>query len=341
VAAVTIGSDGTGTITITRDPKFASETKNNDAIVGLKVGDTMLVAGPVTSSEGASVTRPVTRATGTPQAGAKVGLVRDVWLNPTEAGFKYVNVDITGPQGPLPAWWIKGSDASKWAVLTHGKGAGRSEMLRMAGPLVNAGFNVLTCSYRNDEGTTPSPDGLSHYGATEWEDLQACVSWAQDQGAQKLVLGGTSHGAAVTLGFMARSDLAGEVDALILDSPAASLPDVIDAAADFRKIPVVGLPIPESLQSVAAWLTAKRYGIDMGAVDYTDMAGLVKVPTLVIQGDADQSAPIAATDKFVAAFSDHIRYLKVPGAAHVLAWNVDPKGYEQAESQFLATTGLG
>jgi hypothetical protein len=182
---------------------------------------------------------------------------------------------------------------------------------------------------------------MVRYGATEWEDLQACVTWVLDKGVDKLVLGGVSHGAAVTLGFMAHSDLASQVDALILDSPAASLPDVIDAAADFRKIPVISAPIPESLQSVATWMTSQRYDVDMSAVDYTGMSDLVKIPTLVMQGEADQTSPLASTDKFVAAFTDHITYFKVPGAAHVLAWNINPSGYEAAEDKFLAGNGLG
>lgn len=340
VTAVDISVDGTGSITVTRDPVSAEKTKNNEVVVGLKVGDEILLAGPATEVSGAVVTRPVIEATTTPAVGDPVGLVRDIWLQPDQAGMDYTEVMIDGPLGPLPAWWIKGSDSEKWAVLTHGKGASRSEMLRMSRTLSEAGFNMVVCSYRNDAGTAASEDGMVRYGATEWEDLQACVRWALDRGAQRLVLGGASHGAAVTLGFMAKSELADQVDALIFDSPAASLPDVIDAAADFRTIPVIGTAVPESLQSVALWMTSWRYGVDMQEVDYPNMVGLITVPTLVIQGEDDETTPLLATDHFVAAFPEHITYVRVPGADHVLSWNVDPQKYDDAVRDFLTSAGL-
>lgn len=342
LTSVDLTAGGTGTITFTRDAQYADETKNNAAVVGIKAGDTLLIAGPASSVEGAAVTRPVTETIGAlPEPGATAGLVRDVWLDPTQLGLAYQDVSIEGPLGPLPAWVVPGADEGRWAVLTHGKGADRSEMLRMAGPLHEAGFNLLIVSYRNDPGAPQSEDQIHRYGATEWRDLQAAVEFVLDKGAAQLVLGGLSHGGAVTLGFMAHSDLADRVTAIILDSPAASLPDVLDAAAEYRRLPVVGAPIPESLEAVATWITGMRYGVDMAEVDYTGMAGLVTVPTLVFQGTADETAPQAATDKFAAAFGDKVTYVKVPGAEHVLSWNYDPQGYEDAVADFLSANGLG
>lgn len=342
ITAVQIGSNGAGTVTISRDEKYASETKNNAAVVGLKSGDTLLVAGPASSVDGASVTRPVTETIGeVPTTGSEIGLVRDIWLNPEQAGMKYEEIDIAGPRGKLPAWLIPGTDADRWAVLTHGKGASRSEVLRMAQPLSEAGYNILAISYSNDPGAPRTSDGHVHYGTVEWEDLQAAVKYALDAGAKDLVLGGASHGGAVTLGFMARSELANQVDALILDSPAASLRDVIDKASNYRTIPVINAPIPGSLKTVAIWLTGLRYGIDFEAVDYSGMPGLVKVPTLVMQGAADRTTPTGATDRFASAFPDQVKYIKVDGADHVLAWNLDPAGYQKVESQFLEANNLG
>ena len=128
------------------------------------------------------------------------------------------------------------------------------------------------------------------------------------------------------------------MDGLILDAPAASLGDVIDEAAEFRSLPVVGWGIPESLEDAAKLVVAWRYGVDFAAIDYANRTGLIKVPLLTFQGAADQSVPEAATARFMREGSGRGgTYVVVPDAGHVLSWNFDPKGYEAAIGEFLRT----
>jgi hypothetical protein len=226
--------------------------------------------------------------------------------------------------GQFPTWLIPGTRERRWAVLTHGKGAARSEMLRMARPLHEAGFNVLVITYRGDVGAPPYEDGMVTFGRDEWRELGAAVEYARDQGATTVVLGGASHGGAVTLGFLDRgAGLAAEVD-------------VIDEAAEFRTLPVVGLPIPESLEDVAKWMVSFRYGVDFSEVDYSGIEGLVQDPLLVFQGTGDRTVPQAVNDRFMTTGSGRGGdYVLVDGAEHVLAWNVDPEGFEERITQFL------
>jgi alpha-beta hydrolase superfamily lysophospholipase len=175
---------------------------------------------------------------------------------------------------------------------------------------------------------------MVHFGRTEWQELQAAVEYADARGAETIVLGGTSHGGAVTLGFLARGELARRVDGLILDAPASSFEDVIDEAAEFRSLPVVNQPIPESLEDAAKLAVAFRYGVDYSAVDYTDMSGLIDVPLLTFQGVEDRTVPKAVNDRFMREAGAGGTYEVVDGADHVLSWNVDPEAYEQAIEDF-------
>ncbi len=277
------------TVTILPDVADREETKFDEAVVGLAIDESLLVVGPATRGADGEQTRPVLDLIGdAPKVGDRYGLTRDVWLDPEQAGLDAQDVVISTPDGrQFPAWQVSAEDSSKWAILTHGKGASRSEMLRMARALHGEDYNVLIITYTGDVGAPPYDDGMVHYGRTEWQELEAAVEFADAAGAETIVLGGASHGGAVTLGFLARGNLARKVDGLILDAPASSLEEVIDEAAEFRSLPVVNQPIPESLEDAAKLAVAFRYGVDFSAIDYTDMQGLIGVPLLTFQGVED------------------------------------------------------
>ena len=331
--------DGTGeqaTVTILPDEAHRDEVKFDQSVVGLALGESLLVVGPATRGSDGSQTRPVLDVIGSaPNVGDRYGLTRDVWLDPEQAGLDAQDVVITTPDGrQFPAWQIAVEGSTKWAILTHGKGAARSEMLRMARALHKVDYNVLIITYTGDVGAPAYDDGMVHFGRTEWQELQAAVEYAEAEGAETIVLGGASHGGAVTLGFLARGELARKVDGVILDAPASSFEDVIDEAAEFRSLPVVDQPIPESLEDAAKLAVAFRYGVDYSAVDYSDMAGLVTVPLLTFQGSADETVPKAVNDRFMREAGARGTYEVVDGADHLLAWNVDSKAYDKAIKTF-------
>lgn len=338
VAALAVDDGGGATVTLTPDAQWAGDTSYDDSTVGITVGETLLVVGP----EGADGQRRVLDLQGElPDAGDRYGLARDVWLSAEQAGLSANDVTLRTLDGQrFPSWVIRDKGSTKWAVLVHGKNAARSEMLRLARPLHAAGYNVIIPTYTGDVGAPPSDDGMVHYGRTEWTDIEAAVQYAVDQEATKIVLGGASHGGAVALGLLAHSTLSRRIDGLILDSPASSLRDVIDEAAESRTLPVVGLPIPESLEDVAAWITSARYQVSFSAIDYTDMKGLVDVPLLTFQGADDTTVPQAVNDRFMREGAGQGgTYKVVPGAGHVQSWNVDPERYEDTVTAFVDKLG--
>ena len=338
--------DGTGeqpTVTILPDEADRDETTFDQAVIGLALDESLLVVGPATRAADGTQTRPVLEVIGSaPNVGDRYGLTRDVWLDPEQAGLDAKDVVISTPDGrQFPAWQITTKGSTKWAILTHGKGASRSEMLRMARALHDNKFTVLIITYTGDVGAPAYDDGMVHYGRTEWQELEAAVEFADAAGAETIVLGGTSHGGAVTLGFLARGNLARKVDGLILDSPVASFEDVIDEQGELRTLPVVNQPIPESLEDAAKIAVSFRYGVDFSAVNYTDIEDLIGVPVLTFQGVDDQTVPKAVNDRFMREAGAGGTYVVVDGADHVLSWNVDPEAYEQAIADFTKELDKG
>lgn len=336
VVAVRI-EDGRGSITLMPDT-LDPQSPYRNAVVGLAVGESLVVAGPAALASDGGQVREVRDLVGDPPPlGVRYGLARDVWLTPEQAGLDDRDIKLATLDGQeYPAWLIPGRRAERWAILTHGKGEARSEMLRLAQPLHRSGYNVLVLTHQGDVGAPPYEDGMVTYGRVEWTVVEAAVEFAGDRGAERIVLGGAGHGGAVTLGFLARSRLAGRVDGVILDAPVSSFEDVLDEAAEFRTLPVVGLAIPESLEEAAQLIVAFRYGVNFRAVNYTDQVGLIDVPLLTFQGTEDRTVAKPVNDRFMSEGSGRDgEYVIVPGAGHGLAWNVDPEAYEEQVREFL------
>ena len=332
--------DGQGTVTMTLDEKFANPDKYANATVGIQVGDSLIVVGPVTTGEGATVTRPILDLVGdVPAPGAAAGVNRDVWTSPDQLDLQYSDVSIVSEGVEYPAWVIPGTSTT-WAVLVHGKGGYPPEMLRMATTLHARGITCLLISYINDPDVPRSPDGMYGYGTLEVPQVEAAVEYAQSQGAQRIILGGVSHGAAISLGFLSTSDLAADVDAVILDSPPADLAGNIDAIGDTRSLPVVGLPIPESLESLAILITQWRYGIDFSDYDWTASADRITAPTLIFQGGKDTTVDVSTARDLATAMGTTATLVEQPDAQHVGSWNVDPEAYATAMTTFLDQAGL-
>lgn len=340
IASVTLDESGDAVITLNPDAEFAGDRKFDASVVGVAVGESLVVLGPQETT-GGTAPRPVLEVNGAlPAAGDRYGMTRDVWLTPEQAGLDADDVSFRTLEGQkFAAWRVRAKQSQRWAILTHGKGAPRSEMLRMGRPLHEAGYNLLIITYTNDEGAPASEDGMVHYGRSEWKDLEGAVQYALDREASQILLGGASHGGAVTLGFLAQSPLARRVDALILDAPVSNFGEVIDEQAEFKTLPG-GLAIPESLEDVAMWLVAARFGVSYSAVDYAGAAGLIQVPLLTFQGDADRTVPRVVNDHFMRTGSGQGgTYAVEEGADHLLSWNEDPEAYEERIATFLEQLG--
>ncbi|HEV2087572.1 MAG TPA: hypothetical protein VGR21_04595 [Cryptosporangiaceae bacterium] len=294
------------------------------------------VLGPVRVAAGDAVARPLTVKTGSaPRPGVQATLNKDVFVDPLSAhGTRFQNVSYGCAGGRCPAWFVPGTSTT-WAVMVHGKGGTRSEPLRALGTVVDAKMPALLVTYRNDVGAPPDPSGYYRYGDTEWQDVDSAVGYALAQGARRVVLFGWSMGGGIVASFLEHSPRANRVTGVVLDSPMLDFRRTVEYGASQRDLPVVGLPVPPPLTTVATAIAGWRYDIAWDRIDYLD-GGWLRVPTLIYHGTADLTVPIATSDDLARRRPDLVREVRVAGAEHTESWNADPGDYTAQLASYLA-----
>ena len=316
------------------DPAGQVPTLDGDDAYGLTwAGGYGQIAGP--GQGGEEVTHDFRLLAGeAPRAGTRVALDRrafppkpaDVLDHPVRP------VRVAAPLGRLPAWHAPGHSRT-WAVLVHGKGGDRAEMLRLMRSTVAVGMPSLAVTYRNDEGTTIDASEKYQYGRTEWRDLTAYVDWARRHGARKVVLVGASMGGGIIASYL-RQTPGAPVAGVVLDAPMLDLGATVSYGAERRVLPLLG-HVPAPLTYVAKQLAAVRYDLDWTQVDYLEDPSWLKVPTLVLHGGADETVPLATSEDLARARPELVRLERFAGASHVGSWNSDPQRYDAAVRRFL------
>lgn len=284
-------------------------------------------------ADGDRVTHQLTVLSGdAPLPGQRAALRRDAFPDVrTAVGRGVRDVSYRSPAGTFPAWLSDGSSTT-WAVLAHGRGATRTEMLRMMRTTAALGLPSLDITYRRD---AENGGGLAQFGQDEWIDVEAAVQYALDEGAEQVVLVGASMGGGICAAFLERSELAHHVVALVLDAPMLDFDATIAHGAAQRRLPVLGLPLPGPLTWTARQIAGQRYGIDSSRVDYLDDTAWLTVPALVFHGTSDDTVPDTVASRLAAAEPLRAQHVSVEGAEHVESWNVDPASYDVAVRQFL------
>jgi pimeloyl-ACP methyl ester carboxylesterase len=319
------------TLTLEMDEDPATDERGI-AIAGVQFGDSdaYLQVGPVTSTDGSQVTRSVTTVLGDPPpAGTSARVEYDYFPGDPQVGLglDFTEVQVETPLGPTPAWYVP-ADGDTWAIYSHGRGATRGEGLRMLATTHALGMPTLLVTFRDDLVGQPE-DGISNFGMTEWEDLEAAVQYALDNGAQDVVLLAASTGGAISLSFLESSDLADAVVGMAFDAPVTSFGQTVDLGA-------AEMGVPPFLVAAGKWLTEQRVNLDFEQTDYVSRVDDLDVPTLIIHGTADETNPIEASEEFAAtAPAGVVRLEEIDGAAHVWAWNTDRERFEQVLTEHL------
>ncbi len=262
--------------------------------------------------------------------------VRAYPMAPADSGLGLEAVTVTGPLGDYPAW-VGPAEGSTWAIVVHGNSLSPADGLRMVPILSAAGVPTLVATYRNDPDAPEDPSGKLRYGLTEWQDLEAMVAYALEQGSDGVVLDGYSMGGGIVTAFLQRSDLADEVRAVILDAPMLDFSTTVDDNASRETLPVLGLPLPPSLTAAAKWIADLRFDVDWPALDYLADTSRYEVDFLVFHGTADTTVPIGTSREFAQLLPEQVELIECDGAEHIGCWNLDPAGYADHVARFLAT----
>src|SRR5690606_35689398 len=168
--------------------------------------------GEAVADAGGAVTRRLDVVEGElPAAGAPARIDNFVYRRDPlrDHGLAFEDLTLRGPVGNVRAWYVppapERSRSRSGALVLHGRRRGELiETLRFVPLLHDLGLHVLAQSYRNHDASDPSPDGLYHYGASEWEDALAGARELRRRGVDRVVLFGISMGGAIALEALER-----------------------------------------------------------------------------------------------------------------------------------------
>ena len=307
-----------------------------EGVQGLRWADGYGRLQPVGAVDGETLERGFALVNGDlPLPGTPAELdVRAYPMAPADSGLGLQAVTVPGPLGDYPAW-LGPADGQTWAIVVHGNSLSPADGLRMVPILTEAGFPTLVTTYRNDPGAPQDPSGKLRYGLTEWQDLEAMVRYALEQGSDGVVLDGYSMGGGIVMAFLQRSELVGEVRSVILDAPMLDFSTTVDDNASRETLPVLGLPLPQSLTSVAKWMADLRFEVHWPQLDYLADASRYDVRFLVFHGTDDTTVPIGTSREFADLLPEQVDLLECDGAEHIGCWNLDPETYAAAVRAFL------
>jgi hypothetical protein len=212
---------------------------------------------------------------------------------PADAGMPFQDVTIPTADGEtLRAWWIPaaGEPAGGTApvlLFLHGNAGSREHRLHNLQGLYRAGFSVLIFDYRGYAGSTGTPTEAGLY-----RDGEAAFDWLRGQvGGRPIVLFGRSLGGAVAAHVAGSRPAAG----LILESTFTTAREMAD-----RVLPLPGVQ----------HLMRSRY-------DVLAALGALRLPLLIIHGDADELVPFAMGQRlFEAAAAADKTFHAVRGGRH-------------------------
>jgi pimeloyl-ACP methyl ester carboxylesterase len=248
------------------------------------------------------------------------------YLGPTELGYPYEDVVVDTELGPAPAWLVPAEhETGQWVIQVHGRAVRRQETLRAVPVFREAGYTSLLVSYRNDDDAPGSDDNRYALGDAEWNDVDAAIRFAVSRGARGIVLMGWSMGGAIALQTLTRSQHAGLVRGVVLDSPVIDWASVLGFQGAQMRLPEVA---SRAVLAVIgnAWgkrLTGQAESIDLARLDFVARAGELDRPILLMHSDDDGYVPSASSRALAEARPDIVTFDAFAVARHTKLWNYD------------------
>ena len=259
------------------------------------------------------------------------------YRDPRELGFATENVELATEFGPAPAWLVPVEGSTRWVIQVHGRAVKREETIRGIPVFREHGFTSLLISYRNDGDAPASPDGRYALGDTEWRDVDAAMRYAIDHGATDIVLMGWSMGGATVLQALTRSEHAGLVRAVALDSPVVDWIVALRYQGGLRRLP--DAVSDGALATIGhPWggrLTGQSQPIDLARLDWVSRAGDLHVPILLMHSDDDVYIPSTASRALAVERPDIVTFEAFSVAGHTRLWNYDRARWNRAISSWL------
>ena len=256
---------------------------------------------------------------------------RRPWPNytftPFELDVPFGDVAFTAPDGvPLAGWWLDRPESPIVVICAHGHRGNKSDMLGIGSGLWRAGHSVLLFDFRGNGDSGDGPQSLAHH---EQRDLSAAVDLVRERRPDaRIAVVSFSMGASTAI-LTAADDH--RIEALVADSPFATLSDVVAAGYRRHRLP------SEPLIPVADLVNRLRYGYAFAEVRPLDRIGAISPrPLLLLHGADDRVIPYShALQLAEAAAPGPVEFVTFDGVDHCGGYFEDRGGYIDLVADFL------
>lgn len=249
-----------------------------------------------------------------------------VGVAPADLGAEVVQVPREGGT-PLAGWIARGTPNRGAVLLLHPLRGNRAVMVSRARFLCRAGFTVLLVDL---PAHGESAGDRITFGARESDAARSAIAYLRLVAPTERIgaLGASLGAASLLLGT--RVPAANAADAVVLE---ALYPTIEEAVADRLRIRLGAFGPP-----IAPLLTAQlplQVGVTAAMLRPIDRVGLLRVPLLVIAGEADRHTTLAESRRLFAAAPEPKQLWVVPGAPHGDLHASSPVEYERRVLAFF------
>lgn len=248
---------------------------------------------------------------------------------PRDFGFAAQAVEFSATDGTLLRGWLVPCPGSAHAaILLHGNGSTRSQMIARARLLRSLGYSVLLYDAR---GHGESAGERVSFGYFETRDLLGAVAFLRARGSTEIGCLGASQGGA-TVALAARQ-LSG-VRWVVLESVFPDMQTAVDRR--FRAVlHVPGWFAGALLRPFAEW----RLGVSMPEIAPSRTIGELSCPVFIMGGEMDRYTTADDLEVLRRAAKSAGRFWLVPRAAHVDLYGAAGNAYAEKLTDFLTEAG--
>ena len=244
---------------------------------------------------------------------------------PAQVGLRYERHVFAGPDGALEAWYAPHSQPRALAVLFHGYGGNKSDLLREARAFHALGLASFLVDLRGAGGSAGRTTSIGYHEA---EDVAAAARYARElPGRPPLVLYGTLMGAAAVLRAEAHHDLSAV--ALVVEAPFNRLLATVEHRFEVRRVPA--FPWARLLVFWGGW----QHGFDGFGHNPAEYARGIHLPTLVIGGQDDPLVRAPELQETWHGLAGPKAIALCPGVAHQSCLRAAPEVWVPAVRDFL------
>jgi fermentation-respiration switch protein FrsA (DUF1100 family) len=236
---------------------------------------------------------------------------------PADLGIQFESVTLSLGTGQLAGWWVPSdTPISETLLYLHGNAANVSANVRQVARLRKTGLNIFIFDYRgygHSTGGPPREKRLYEDAERAWKYLVS----ERNIAPASIAIYGHSLGGAVAVNLARNHPEAG---ALITDCTLTSIAERA-AGMSFTALLPVRLILTERFDSISK-------------------IGSVRIPKLILQGEADRMALPMMAHRLYDAAPEPKQIALIPGGGHEDSAEVNPTAYFSALNGFLRKFGF-